>query len=236
MKIIILIVGAYIFGFLVNGFISGHSLFLPIFTFDNNQANIIIAYGTWAAVIVALVVAVWGRTLKTWFYNPQISILEITRFNHHHRLDVWRLAIKNTGNDSAKVVQVDIVEIIDDKNKKRENFLSIPLRWTHIDKEYRDILPGQTVYLDVFEQISQGDLPHLSHYLRLGSRYAQEIKDFSFLKPGISKIKLKLFQQNGKSQEIIINAKWDGNFLFDAGLDGKQMYWEKKEEEKNNEN
>jgi hypothetical protein len=225
MKIIALIVGAYLLGYIFPDLVSGH---FSIFSLNDNQANTFIAYGTWAAVVAALTIAVWGKTLKTFFYKPKITMLDITRFNHNHTLDVWRLPFTNTGNDTAKDVQVEIVEVIDDRNKKRNNFLPIPLLWTHLDKETRDILPRQTAYLDVFEHINQEKLSNITHYLRFGSRFAQEIKDFCFLEPGTSQIKLKLFQKEGKSYAIVVNAEWDGEFLFDAGLKGKQMYWKKR--------
>ncbi|MBI2621991.1 MAG: hypothetical protein HYW63_05110 [Candidatus Levybacteria bacterium] len=200
----------------------------------SNITDFLVRYGaligTIIASLTALVIAIWGRGLKRLGYKPKIEIVDLIQNNQNPSLDLWRLVIKNSGNDTAKKVQVDIVEVFDDGNKVRKNFLPIPLRWTHLDTESREILPNQTVYLDLFEHINRGkDITNLQFFLRFGSRYAQEIKDFCFLEEGDSKINLKIFQESGDSLEITIYAKWDGQHIFDSRVKGRKWFWEKAE-------
>ncbi len=127
------------------------------------------------------------------------------------------MVIKNEGNVLAKNVQVDVIEI-EDSGKRRENFLPIPLRWTHLDNESRDILPKQTVYLDLFEQLTPGSISNIQFFIKFGSRFGSGVKDFSFLNPGKTKVTLRLYNSDGKNTEFNISATWDGQFIFEAKL------------------
>ena len=182
--------------------------------------------GTILASATALLIAVGGEWLKSLIFKPELVILNFRKFRQSHELTVWRLVIKNTGRDTAREVQAEILEIKDEGNL-RENFLPTTLSWTHLNKERRDVLKSQTVYLDVFNQIDKGPINRMDHHVIFASPYAQNIEDFFFLKPGESEIKLKLFQKNGSSQEIKLITKWDGTLLFDAKLKGGKWTWRK---------
>src|SRR3989344_5155347 len=186
--------------------------------------------GTIIASITALGIAIWGRWLRSLPFRPELKIVDLISRNQTPSLNLWRLVIKNIGNDTAKNVQVDIIEVVDDGKKLRKNFLPLPLRWTHLDKECRDILPDQTVYLDLFEHINRGPLGNIQHFVRFGTRYAQEIQHFCFLNPGKSKVKIKLFQENGVSFETTVDTDWDGTLLFDAKRKGGNWLWRNKNE------
>jgi len=121
---------------------------------------------------------------------------------------------ENTGKDTAKKVQVDVTNIFED-GKTRNNFLPMPLRWTHIDREIRDILPGQTVYLDVFDH-------HTSkHSVNLATRFGGGVKDFRELNKGQTKLELTFYEQSGRSFITNVEISWGGTLFLDARVQNK---------------
>ena len=173
--------------------------------------------GTVIASATALLIAIGGAWLKSLVFKPKLDVLDLRGFNQSQELTVWRLVIKNTGKDTARDVQVEVIEI-KDEGDTRKNFLPMSVNWTHLNKVSRDILKDQTAYLDIFNQSDKGSLKSMEHTIIFASPYAQDIKDFFFLKKGNSEIKLKLFQKNGNSQEIKLFTKWDEALLFEAKL------------------
>lgn len=211
---------------------SSPSAFIKIL---NSSFTFLKDYGELIGALIASSVALFlggggGNWIKTLFSKPALKVLSLKRLHHTHELDVWRVLIKNEGKAIARNVQVEVVEIIDDSNKKRENFLPLPLRWTHLDTETRDILPSQTAYLDIFEHINRGkQLTNMEHYLRFGSRFATQIADFCFLKPGESNIKIRLLHDEGGPHDIKIFTNWDGTLLFDSKIESGKWAWGKQE-------
>lgn len=183
--------------------------------------DIVQKYGVLIVSATALFVVVGGEWLKSKFFKSELKVIGFEDFRQNHELIVWRIIISNIGSVTAEDVQVDVIKIKDD-GKIRDNFLPLPLRWTHLDKENRNILINQSVYLDIFEHIDKGLSSNAQHYVKLGSRYAQEIKDFCFLEPGKSEVTLRLFQKNGKFKEIKLFTDWDGNYVFAARLKGEK--------------
>src|SRR3989344_8791678 len=100
-------------------------------------------YGSVVAAITALSLAGgFGRWLLSKFYKPKLEILSLRSFKQYKDLTLWRFAIKNKGNEIAKNVQADVIAIYDN-DKKRIDFLPVPLKWTHRTCEPRNILPFQ---------------------------------------------------------------------------------------------
>lgn len=173
----------------------------------------------WSSVlpsIVALLIAGGiGRFIKPYLgIKPELEVLELNRFLQAHH--VWRLAIVNNGRETAKNVQVDLVKMYDE-SVPRENFLPMPLPWTHTDKESRDILPKQTVYLDVFyHKTNSPDDVHIA------TRFGGGIDNFRKLKIGRSKLILTFYEQSGRSFSKEVEVSWPGGLFLDARLQGKK--------------
>jgi len=177
-------------------------------------------WSTFLPSIIALLIAGGiGRYIKPWLgIKPNLEILGLDRYRQTHH--VWRLTVVNSGYKTAKNVQVDVVKIYDE-NVLRENFLPMPLPWTHRDthpdKESRDILPKQTVYLDVFyHKINSPDDVHIA------TRFGGGIDNFRKLKKGKSKLILTFFEQSGKSFNKEIEISWLSDLFLDARLEGKK--------------
>lgn len=173
----------------------------------------------WSTVfpsIVALLVAGGiGRYIKPYLgIKPCLEVLELVRFHQAHY--IWRLAIVNNGRETAKNVQVDVVKIYDE-GVLRENFLPMPLPWTHTDKESRDISPKQTVYLDVFyHKINDPNDAHIA------TRFGGGVDNFRKFKLGKTKLILTFYEQSGKSFNKEIEVSWTSALFLDARMQGKK--------------
>lgn len=167
--------------------------------------------------IVALFIAGGiGQYVKPFLgIKPNIKIITLKRYRQADKY--WRLAIKNSGNEVAISVQIDVTCIYDG-GKARENFLPIPLRWTHINKESRNILPGQVVYLDVMEQKNSGE------QVKLITNSGGGVGDFEVLKNGKTKIVLTIYVESGKSFNKTIEINWPAGMFFDARLEGEKWH------------
>lgn len=128
-------------------------------------------------------------------------------------LDIGRLVITNMGKFSAKSVQAYIERISDD-GERREDFIPMPLTWTHghlnpTGAITRDIYPNQTVYLDVFLNVLDIEVVHdRSVLLSVGT--GREVDSFSKVALGQSELKIRLYQESGQVSEANIKIGWDG--------------------------
>jgi len=173
----------------------------------------------WSSVlpsVVALLVAGGiGRYIKPYLgIKPNLEVFELVRFHQEHY--IWRLAIVNNGKETAKNVQVDVVKIYDNGNP-RENFLPMPLPWTHTNKESRDVSPKQTVYLDVFyHKISDPNDAHIA------TRFGGGVDSFRKFKFGKTRLILTFYEQSGKSFSKEVEVSWSNGLFLDARMQGKK--------------
>lgn len=167
--------------------------------------------GALIASITALFIAGGGgRWLLSIFYKPRLTIIGFRPYKQVSGLKVWRIIIKNVGNEAAQNVQADVVNIYDN-GEERKNFLPIPLRWTHLDSESREILSGQIVYLDFFDDIPTNLLPTIEthHTIRICSRFGLDIPDFTHLKNETSCVEVAIFHKRRKPLKLSINTRID---------------------------
>lgn len=133
------------------------------------------AFGTIGAAIVALfipfvVILINNlpkksnlKVIGTSVINQDTAENEIEE-NSRRILNVGRLIIKNKGKFKAAAVEVSIEKIIFEE-KEREDFVPVPLTWTHghLNKDgsiHRGIYKNQTVYLDIFNHIYDNNYVH----------------------------------------------------------------------------
>lgn len=171
--------------------------------------------------VVALFLGAGGGKLlidKLWHSNLVI-VGTIRRFRQNHH--VWRIAISNDGSATAYDIQVDVTNIFENGHK-RENFLSMPLRWTHLDKEIRDINADQTVFLDVFEH----HINNQAKTVNLATRFGGGVDDFRELKvgPDATALELTLYNSKRKSIKIYVDILWTSDIFLDARVRGKKWH------------
>ena len=152
-----------------------------------------------------------GRYVKGMLKNtPNLEIIGFRPYKQ--ATDYWRLAIKNVGKETAKKVQVDVTNIFENQ-QDRENFLAVPLRWTHLRCEdncvSRDILSQQTVYIDVLEHKPREDRVEI---ITPGSG---GVDDYKVLTQGRSKLKLTFYEESG----ISFTKFWTVDLKEQSGLE-----------------
>ena len=110
--------------------------------------------------LTAVSVAIWGQTVKKIFYKPNIKIVgHLENLQDEERgslLGITRLLLVNEGNTEAKSIEIYVDKILDN-GVARENFVPVPLVWTHSGKTIKSLLPQQYAYLDLVSIDHLGD-------------------------------------------------------------------------------
>jgi hypothetical protein len=178
-------------------------------------------WGSIIASLTALFISIGGaRYIKRFFkIKPELAVISFKRYTQNTYY--WRIAIRNSGKEVARNVQVDVTSI-SDNGIKRKNFLSIPLRWTHLNCENRDILPNQIAYIDVIEHKTKPNSKN--EVVKIISRCGGGVDDFEILQPGKSRIILTFYEKSGISFSKEIHTSWTGENLLDGKIKGKTWH------------
>lgn len=182
------------------------------------------AIGTNGAVLVALLLGIWGDWFKQFFFtaNLKVPVSEVLINDQQYQpplqksdLDgpVWqpptiiqpmvRLFFINEGNSTARDVEVYVTKIYD-KGVLRKNFLPVPLPWTHDGKTIRNFHPKQFGYLDFCWAINAfniGDYPKL--ILIAGNN----VHNYEDIYTDQTNFELTIFQKSGKVKNILVSLK-----------------------------
>lgn len=167
--------------------------------------------GAMIASVTALGIAIFNEPfLNKFVRKSNLLVKDVTsHVQGDGELIVFRLLITNEGAYRARDVEVNVDQVFDGSTIRR-NFLPVPLGWTHAHAAgislTRDIHPNQSVYLDVCNYIKRDK----DSVLRLSLKAGSEIKDFSLLKAGSTKLVLKAYQDSGQTVEINLLVTWDG--------------------------
>ncbi|KKP40955.1 MAG: hypothetical protein UR31_C0037G0003 [Parcubacteria group bacterium GW2011_GWA2_33_14] len=105
-----------------------------------------------------------------------------------------RLVIKNIGSVGAKNVRVLLIY-----EKAPENFIPIPLNWTHWNKSSRDIPRGEPAYIDLLRK--PGSYPNYQFCWAFDVGFSTESILIDF-KPELGNIRLEFFDDHGKVGNI----------------------------------
>lgn len=115
------------------------------------------------STMAALVIATFDGRMKRWAEKPKLGIKTVahnSQANGNVTQDVWRLLMENEGKGTAREVEVYAEKIIRNRSIV-ENFLPVPLQWTHYQTRgnnavSRDIHPSQSVFIDLISR-NNGD-------------------------------------------------------------------------------
>lgn len=187
--------------------------------FIHNQAftvsdwlQLLLVVATFSAVFVALFhdsIRDRFRRSKISYYGKASHMQGQDKLGADYKLHYLRLILKNFGYE-AREVEVNVLRIQEDIKKGstfRNNFLVVPLNWTHgaiydISGVVRNIQKNQTAYLD----ICSGPIDYKSLHLCTGVSGNADFKD---LKPGRTVLTLSLFQKSGQTLYMVIEIKWE---------------------------
>lgn len=181
---------------------------LPLQNLNNPSYSDPNFLGAMLASLVALLIAIYSEQFRNLARRTNLSVKNV-RINEQGNGNsvYYRLEIINEGNYPAKNVEV-YVDSIQENSQTRENFLPVPLRWTHARAYmsagvYRDIHPNQSVLLDFCEFVKDRNLLHLS--LAAGG----ENPEFAILHGGDMQVDIKIYQESGKTIKITLPISWD---------------------------
>lgn len=160
--------------------------------------------GAFLSSAVALAIALWQSEWKRRRERSDIRSLEVISV-YQKPSYYYRLVLLNKGKYTARNIEVDVEEVYDDEDRKRDNFIPAPLRWTHINTTTRNIFPNQVAYLDVCEfKREQGK------NLRLLAPNIVDLSDMPYLKAGQTRLILRCYQENGQTGKIDVFVNWSG--------------------------
>ncbi len=152
-----------------------------------------VAIGTFLAVLVAL----FGEKIKDLIFRPKLifkpakvlSQIQGAQAGGAIRYSMYRILVKNIGSP-AYDVRASVVFV------NKELPLAIPLNWTHIDFDTRDISREESVYLDIFQKFGS------SIYFYGWRDKLIDSEEYKLANNKKSEIKIAFFERNRKLQSI----------------------------------
>ncbi len=160
----------------------------------------------WVSGIAAFMVIIYALCkddIDRYFRHHEIKFIKVIK-TIQGSICLYRLLIENDSNYTAKNVEIDIEEVIDN-GKEREYFLSAPHRWTHRENSLRDIFPHQIASLDI---ITIKEVP--AQFISLGAPFLWNIPNMTEIKPGTTILKFKYYTENGQTGSMKVQVKWEG--------------------------
>lgn len=160
--------------------------------------------GAIVASLTALGIALFSEPFKKLWRKTELVVNKDVLMNKQGNggLILYRLSISNEGNYIAQDVEVYV-----DKVSGKNNFLPVPLTWTHARAYmtpgvYRNIHPKQKVLLDFCEFTKERNL------LKFRLAAGDEVPDFCILDGNNKEINLKIYQASGKTISVKLKLDW----------------------------
>ncbi|KKQ46840.1 MAG: hypothetical protein US75_C0012G0011 [Candidatus Woesebacteria bacterium GW2011_GWC1_38_13] len=177
------------------------------FGINTPWTEILTALGTILASIIALTFGLWGKTLRLLFYKSNMCLID-----HLENLQIYdndvvqghtRLKFKNKGMSIARNVMVYIMKV-KDNGKIRENFLPVPLAWTHDGRYARNFSPQEVWFLDLCRKDNIKDKVSPNLVLAAG----QGVINYQKIEEGKTILQLRLSQSSSQVNNYFINLHW----------------------------
>lgn len=114
-----------------------------------------------------------------------------------------RLLIANNGKAPAYDVEIQVTKITDPQGVIREDFLPVPLSWTHDGRARRKLHINQRCYIDLCRR---DDISKQVEGPKLVLAAGMGVFNYEVICEGISKLELTIFERLGiKTYEILIS-------------------------------
>ena len=193
------------------------------------SSNPWVMYGVIANLMVVLI-AIYAAnkdSINGCFFKPKICMDKSVFSVEQKGLLISRLKVNNIKKTVAKNVSFSIEKLWYFKNAEwqvAQNFLSFPLRWTHINIDSRDLFFKKPYFLDFCEiaNTTTNNGSNLSFHLCAiyGGPKRHGLDD---LKIGRNKIQLTLYCENHPIKNYFIELKWDGTFCHPTFIVSNSM-------------
>jgi hypothetical protein len=179
------------------------------YTVQSSKSDWVISILTLLSLLGAFAIAIWGQRFhKLGNYKANIKIVKsienIQENDRHEKQGHTRLIFENTGKNIAEDVEV-YVDKIYDNNNLRNDFISVPLTWTHSGLFKRSFQEKQYGYLDLcrIDNIDdKNDIPKL--VLTAGAG----IPNYQDLNEGNTILRLMIFQKDERRKIYKIHLNW----------------------------
>lgn len=163
------------------------------------------ALGTIGTALVAVIIAIWRDDLEKLLHRPKMIIHTNSLENIQNHQGQTRLIFENKGKATARDVEVYINKIFDNNTDARENFIAVPLSWTHDGRPKRDFHPNQFGYLDLC-RINNVGAPSKDPVFVLSA--GAGVPTYQEIKSGKTKIELIIFQASGQKNIYEVHLSW----------------------------
>lgn len=200
---------------------------------------------TLAAVIVALVVALFGDWLKRLFFKPELSLEAFVRRPDAERVgrgvyrknpeswgwvEAWffRLAISNHSGTPAREVQVYLKKVEKADETKVEKFTPMNLKWTNTDSTTRKVLLKEVPVFCDFIHISDpahkeltrenlNEVPDALGVMCLDVE-ATNSANGHLLGPGSYRFHLYVAAENAEARHFVVTVQYKGNWSMEQDV------------------
>ena len=160
--------------------------------------------GASLASVIALVIALFSEPFKKIWRRTKLDVSKDIVMNKQGNGDSihYRLLVSNIGNYVAEDVEAYIIKV-----SNKDNFLPVPLAWTHARAYmtagvYRNIQPHQPVLLDFCEFTKSRNL------LKFRLAAGEEVADFCILDGTNRNIILEIYQKSGEKTSVRLKLDW----------------------------
>ena len=160
-----------------------------------------------ASIIIGFI-AIFGERIRNFLFKPkyQFDVLQTEQKISGETRDYKRIKISNMGRRKAKNVKLFLEEILDIKDGTivvRENFIPMPLAWTHGDYSSRNIVANESAFIDLgsYNMFDEADGFAINTVSRDDARL--------YLVEDTSVLKVRLIEENGDSGNVDIFVKVD---------------------------
>lgn len=193
--------------------------FFPIFkisyTIQGSENEWIMSIITLLSLMGAFAIAIWGERFRKFGEhksNLKIvkSIENIQENEKYEKQGHTRLMFENNGKNIAEDVEVYIDQIYDNGNL-RNDFISVPLTWTHSGEFKRSFQERQYGYLDLCRR---DNTENNSIVPKLVLTAGAGIPTYQNLGEGNTILRLMIFQKNEKRKTYKIHLNWEKNKPF----------------------
>jgi len=197
---------------------------------------------TLAACLVALAVALWGESMKRWFYKPKLDLEALVRRPDAEkvmreavtldsydepmttRFEAWffRLAISNLSKTPAREVQVYLKRIEKADGTVVAKFTPMHLKWTNTTSTTRKVLLKELPILCDFIHVSDPQY-RPQHGENLGDVptgraimcldvEATNTAQGHLLGPGAYRFYLYVAAENSPARDFTVEVRYDGTW------------------------
>jgi hypothetical protein len=170
------------------------------------------------ATLLAVLIALFGEYIRNLIFNPKLRPVGIKKTIQGEGPSdsiIHRLIVKNIRRYYLFGVQARGVRVLLTYKDPPPNFIPIPLRWTHFNKDdARDIPQGEEVYVDLIHKKSGSDDKYEFCWAPTTSSNAPILKYFEPISGGI---RLEFFDYSQKIGDIYLNYSEDKDLLKVVG-------------------